>query len=139
MRFLATLRRTTFYISLSRGLAVGTLLNVALLASMNSSKLCFRRKSSIPRMQIFQGQANRSSQQKLERVKRNKNNHSLQQPLPPPCNSCKCGSSRPSPGNSRSAGIITMDTPIYGWRGFVDYSWGKAHTQEYSYHLLTSD
>ena len=37
MRFLATLRRTTFYISLSRGSAVGTLLNIALLASMISS------------------------------------------------------------------------------------------------------
>ena len=37
MMFLATLRRTTFYISLSRGLGVGTLLNIALLASMNSS------------------------------------------------------------------------------------------------------
>ena len=37
MGFLVTLKRTTFYISLSRGLAVGTLLNAALLASMNSS------------------------------------------------------------------------------------------------------
>ena len=38
MRFLAMLRRRSFYISLSRGLAVGTLLNIALLASMNSSQ-----------------------------------------------------------------------------------------------------
>ena len=51
MRFLATLRRTTFYISLSRSSAVGTLLNVALLAYVSKGKLY-----------PVQGQANRSSQ-----------------------------------------------------------------------------
>ena len=36
---LATLRRTTFYISLSRGSAIGTLLNIALLAYASDEKL----------------------------------------------------------------------------------------------------
>ena len=39
MRFLATLRRTTFYISLSRGSAIGTFLNVTLLANASDEKL----------------------------------------------------------------------------------------------------
>ena len=39
MRFLATLRRATFYISLSKGSAIGTLLNVTLLAYASDEKL----------------------------------------------------------------------------------------------------
>ena len=39
MRFLATLRRATFYISLYRGSAIGTLLNVTLLAYASDEKL----------------------------------------------------------------------------------------------------
>ena len=39
MRFLATLRRATFYISLSRGYAIGTLLNVTLPAYASDEKL----------------------------------------------------------------------------------------------------
>ena len=39
MRFLATLRRATFYISLSRGSAIGTLLNVTLLGYASDEKL----------------------------------------------------------------------------------------------------
>ena len=39
MRFLATLRRATFYILLSRGSAIGTLINVTLLAYASDEKL----------------------------------------------------------------------------------------------------
>ena len=39
MRFLATLRRAVFYISLSKGSAIGTLLNVTLLAYASDEKL----------------------------------------------------------------------------------------------------
>ena len=39
MRFLATLRRATFYILLSRGSAIGILLNVTLLAYASDEKL----------------------------------------------------------------------------------------------------
>ena len=39
MRFLATLRRATFYISLSKSSAIGTLLNVTLLAYASDEKL----------------------------------------------------------------------------------------------------
>jgi len=51
MRFLVTLKRTTFYISLSRGLAVAY--NVALLASMNCHGYASNGKSSIPHVQIL--------------------------------------------------------------------------------------
>ena len=43
MRLLATLRRATFYISLSIGSAIGTLLNVTLLAYASDEKLLFAR------------------------------------------------------------------------------------------------
>ena len=39
MRFLATLRRATFYISLSKGSVIGILLNVTLLAYASDEKL----------------------------------------------------------------------------------------------------
>ena len=39
MRFLTTLRRATFYISLFRGSAIGSLLNVTLLAYASNKKL----------------------------------------------------------------------------------------------------
>ena len=39
MRFLATLRRATFYISLSRDSVVGTLLNVTLLAYVSDENV----------------------------------------------------------------------------------------------------
>ena len=57
MRFLATLRRATFYISLSRGSEIGTLLNVTLLAYASDEKL-------YPAHANFPNQANRSSQKK---------------------------------------------------------------------------
>ena len=57
MRFLATLRRATFYISLSRGSAIGTLLNVTLLAYASDKKL-------YPAHANFPNHANRSSQKK---------------------------------------------------------------------------
>ena len=41
MRFLATLSRATFRISLSKGSAIGTLLNVTLLAYASDEKLYF--------------------------------------------------------------------------------------------------
>ena len=46
MRFLATLRRATFYISLSRGSAIGKLLNVTLLAYASDEKLYSARAIS---------------------------------------------------------------------------------------------
>ena len=59
MRFLATLRRATFYISLSKGSATGILLNVTLLAYASDEQLYSTRAN-------FPNQANCSSQQKLE-------------------------------------------------------------------------
>ena len=58
-----------------RDLAVGTLLNVVLLAYVSDENF-------ILHIQIFQGQANRSSQRKIERAK--KNSRSLR---PTPCHS----------------------------------------------------
>ena len=58
MRFLATLRRATFYISLSRGSAIGKLLNVNLLAYASDDKLYSTRAD-------FPNHANCSSQKKL--------------------------------------------------------------------------
>ena len=55
MRFLATLRRETFYISLSKGSATGTLLNVTVLAYASDEKL-------YPAHANFPNHANRSSQ-----------------------------------------------------------------------------
>ena len=59
MRFLATFRRATFYISLSRGSTIGTLLNVTLLAYASDEKLD-------PAHTNFPNHANRSSQNKIE-------------------------------------------------------------------------
>ena len=59
MRFLATLRRATFYILLSRGSAIGTLLDVTLLAYASDEKLYSAHAN-------FLNQANRSSQTKIE-------------------------------------------------------------------------
>ena len=55
MWFLATLRRATLYISLSKGSAIGTLLNVTLLAYASDEKLD-------PAHASFSNHANRSSQ-----------------------------------------------------------------------------
>ena len=57
MRSLALLRCATFYISLSRGSAIGTLLNVTLLAYASDEKL-------YPAHANFPNHANRSSQKK---------------------------------------------------------------------------
>ena len=57
MRFLTMLRRATFYISLSRGSAVGTLLNVTLLAYVLDEKAFLAHAK-------FPNHANRSSQKK---------------------------------------------------------------------------
>ena len=67
MRFLATLRRTTFYISLSRDSAVGTLLNDAYL-------LMFQRKNCIPsRAKLIVVH----STSKIERAKKNYSGNEL--------------------------------------------------------------
>ena len=67
MRFLATLRRTTFYISLSRDLAVGTLLNVVLLAYVSDENFIPSKAKLI----VFHNTT------KIERAK--KNNRGLRQ------------------------------------------------------------
>ena len=59
MMFLATLRRATFYILLSRGSVIGTLLNVTLLVYASNEKL-------YPAHANFPNQANRSSRKKIE-------------------------------------------------------------------------
>ena len=59
MRFLATLRRATFNILLSRGSAIGTLLNVTLLAYASDEKLYSAHAN-------FPNQANRTKQNKIE-------------------------------------------------------------------------
>ena len=70
MRFLATLRRATFYISLYRGSAIGTLLNVTLLAYASDEKL-------YPAHANFPNHANRSSQKKIELAKKSSTRSSL--------------------------------------------------------------
>ena len=61
MSFLGTLRRATFYISFSRGSAIGILLNVTLLAYASDEKLYSAHAN-------FPNHANRSSQNKIELV-----------------------------------------------------------------------
>ena len=65
MRFPATLRRATFYILLSRGSAIGTLLNFTLLTYASDEKL-------YPAHANFPNQANRSSQKKIELATENR-------------------------------------------------------------------
>ena len=68
MRFLATLRRATFYVLLSRGSAIGTLLNVTLLAYASDEKLN-------PAHANFPNHGNRSSQKKIELAKKAQRGH----------------------------------------------------------------
>ena len=65
MRFLATLRRATFYILLSRGSAIGTLLNVTLLAYDSDEKRYSAHAN-------FPNHANSSSQNKIELANNNR-------------------------------------------------------------------
>ena len=67
-RFLATLRRTTFYILLSRGSAIGTSLNVTLLAYASDQKLN-------PAHANFPNHASRSSQKNIELAKKAQRGH----------------------------------------------------------------
>ena len=60
MRFLATLRRATFYISLSKGSAIGILLNVTLLAYASDEKL-YSARANFPN----QAKPNRAGDEKI--------------------------------------------------------------------------
>ena len=66
MRFLATLRRATFYISLSKGSAIGKLLNVTLLAYASDEKL-YSTRAKFPnqakKIELATKKNSRSSQQ----------------------------------------------------------------------------
>ena len=65
MRFLATLRRATFYILLSRGYAIRTLLNVTLLVYDSDEKRYSAHAN-------FPNHANRSSQNIIELANNNR-------------------------------------------------------------------
>ena len=60
MRFLATLRRATFYISLSKGSAIEKLLNVTLLAYASDEKL-YSAHANFPN----QAKRNRAGDEKI--------------------------------------------------------------------------